>query len=138
MWSEERFGLAAQWWREGATAAEIAHRLGGVTRNGVIGKLARRGITRTAAPRKSKPPVTARAVRERRAAVRKEKRIVEKPQPVEPLDIPFLQAKPGQCRAVTDATRFEQRICGHPADEGGVYCAAHRALFYQRTPAKAQ
>ncbi|HVY34851.1 MAG TPA: GcrA family cell cycle regulator, partial [Caulobacteraceae bacterium] len=44
-WTPERVARAAKFWTEdGLSAAEIAQRLGGVTRNAVIGKLCRIGL----------------------------------------------------------------------------------------------
>jgi hypothetical protein len=43
-WSEERVELLKSMWEAGASASEIANKLGGVTRNAVIGKIHRLGL----------------------------------------------------------------------------------------------
>ena len=43
-WSEERVELLTKLWAEGLSASQIAARLGGVSRNAVIGKVHRLGL----------------------------------------------------------------------------------------------
>lgn len=59
-WSDERVELLKKMWGEGQSASQIAKELGGVTRNAVIGKVHRLGLSnRTNSPKadtaKSKP-----------------------------------------------------------------------------------
>ncbi len=50
-WSDERVELLKRMWGEGASASQIAKELGGVTRNAVIGKVHRLGLSnRNAGP----------------------------------------------------------------------------------------
>ena len=42
-WTDERVELLKTLWAEGLSASQIANRLGGVTRNAVIGKVHRLG-----------------------------------------------------------------------------------------------
>lgn len=44
-WTEERITLLQQLWSDGLSASQIASRLGGVTRNAVIGKVHRLGLS---------------------------------------------------------------------------------------------
>src|SRR4051794_16711890 len=53
-WTEERVGLLKKLWLEGLSASQIAKQLGGVTRNAVIGKVHRLGLSGRATP--SQPP----------------------------------------------------------------------------------
>ena len=43
-WTEERFEILKRLWAEGHSAAQIAHTLGGVSRNAVLSKVHREGI----------------------------------------------------------------------------------------------
>ena len=53
-WTDERVELLKKMWSEGQSASQIAKELGGVTRNAVIGKVHRLGLSnRTAAPAKN-------------------------------------------------------------------------------------
>lgn len=44
-WTEDRIEILKRLWTEGLSGSQIAHRLGGVTRNAVIGKVHRLGLT---------------------------------------------------------------------------------------------
>ncbi len=61
-WTEERVELLKKMWGEGQSASQIAKELGGVTRNAVIGKVHRLGLSNrsTGAPA-SKPEPKAKA-----------------------------------------------------------------------------
>lgn len=121
-------------WAEGATATEIGMELHR-TRSSVCGMAFRLKLSgkreRAWAPKRTPRPRVFKAFK-----YKKER--LERPALVEPLNIPFLEARSGQCRAITDAARFAQRVCGHVTDERGVYCAAHTAIFYTPSKAKAR
>src|SRR4051794_14808781 len=53
-WTEERVAILKKLWLEGLSASQIAKQLGGVTRNAVIGKVHRLGLSGRATP--SSPP----------------------------------------------------------------------------------
>ena len=53
-WTEERVEELKKLWAEGHSASQIAARMGGVTRNAVIGKVHRLGLSGRAAPAKPK------------------------------------------------------------------------------------
>jgi len=139
MWSEERVAYAQERWLQGDTAAAIAKELGGVTRNAVIGKLHRSGLfkdeprqERQRAPKPRRRALNCNAIKGARIAARV-KTVQAIAIPVPPLNVPFLDRAPGQCRAITDATRYAQKVCGHPTADGerDRYCAWHVALHYQ-------
>ena len=44
-WTDERVELLKKMWTEGQSASQIAKELGGVTRNAVIGKVHRLGLS---------------------------------------------------------------------------------------------
>ena len=44
-WTDDRVELLKKLWAEGLSASQIANRLGGVTRNAVIGKVHRLGLS---------------------------------------------------------------------------------------------
>ena len=48
MWTEDNIGLLRKLWGQGLSAAQIASRIGGVTRNAVIGKVHRLSLPRRA------------------------------------------------------------------------------------------
>src|ERR1700741_1556552 len=49
-WTDERVELLKKLWQDGHSASQIAKQLGGVTRNAVIGKVHRLGLSGRAAP----------------------------------------------------------------------------------------
>jgi len=49
-WTDERVDLLQRLWAEGHSASQIAKQLGGVTRNAVIGKVHRLGLSNRTAP----------------------------------------------------------------------------------------
>ena len=63
-WTDERVELLKKMWGEGQSASQIAKELGGVTRNAVIGKVHRLGLsnrTTVGAPTKAEPKAKAAA-----------------------------------------------------------------------------
>ncbi len=73
-WTDERVELLKKMWNEGQSASQIAKELGGVTRNAVIGKVHRLGLSnRTGGP----PP---KADRDEAEAPE----VAEMPQPADP------------------------------------------------------
>ena len=51
-WNDERVELLKRLWAEGLSASQIASKMGGVTRNAVIGKVHRLGLSGRATPAK--------------------------------------------------------------------------------------
>src|ERR1700691_664842 len=54
-WTDERVELLKKLWLEGLSASQIAKQLGGVTRNAVIGKVHRLGLSGRATPSQPSP-----------------------------------------------------------------------------------
>lgn len=72
-WTEERIERLKAMWAEGATASEIADKLGGVSRNAVIGKAHRLGLEARPSPvkpgeEKDHAPAAARPAKKAEAA----------------------------------------------------------------------
>ena len=61
-WTEDRVNVLKKLWAEGHSASQIAKELGGVTRNAVIGKVHRLGLSGRATPSRpvKRPPRLAR------------------------------------------------------------------------------
>lgn len=144
MWTQEAYALVKREWANGLSAAQVARQLAvelGVrkSRNAVIGVVYRNGFK----PKRNKKTYAGVALAAKRRRIKRDRaRLAEKPEayipqpdPVASLSIPFMELRAGQCRAVTDNTRFAQRCCGHPVDEQGIYCPAHRARHYRKREA---
>lgn len=136
-WSETRVTTLSQLWLDGLSASQIAKQLGGVTRNAVIGKVHRLGLSGRAAasaPSRAQRTATARPNRPRRAAMAAP--AVRKP----PVRLPAQECAPAPegpgligdmallgahvCKwPIGDPKSPDFSFCGRPAD--GRYCAAH-------------
>jgi GcrA cell cycle regulator len=60
-WTDERVELLKKMWTEGQSASQIAKELGGVTRNAVIGKVHRLGLSNRTGGASSSAPAAAKA-----------------------------------------------------------------------------
>ena len=75
-WTDERVELLKKLWSDGLSASQIAAELGGITRNAVIGKVHRLGLsgraksTSSAAPRQRKARAPSHMMRIGRSAIR--------------------------------------------------------------------
>lgn len=150
-WTEDRVGALKKLWLEGQSASQIAKTLGGgVTRNAVIGKVHRLGLSGRAAP--SQPArATYRPTRPRPAASAQPTQAPSAPRRIEaaqprpvaptppaPAPMPEL---PGTATVLTlgahmckwpigDPSSREFSFCGRRASEG-VYCGEHARVAYQ-------
>ena len=146
-WTEDRVGALKKLWLEGQSASQIAKQLGGgVTRNAVIGKVHRLGLSGRAAPsqparatfRPSRPrpaqPTQAPSAPRRIEAVQ--------PRPAVPAQVPApMPDLPGTATVMTlgahmckwpigDPSSNEFSFCGRRSSEG-VYCVEHARVAYQ-------
>lgn len=135
-WTDDRVGQLQQLWSEGLSASEIARRLGGVTRNAVIGKLHRLGLLGS----RSRVAIAPRAARtRRRPALRRQSRRAPRvaqgcpavAAPDWPGEVPDVERlEPHQCRwPIGDPRAPDFSFCGRWAAVGP-YCPAHRAVAF--------
>jgi GcrA cell cycle regulator len=146
-WTEERVGALKKLWLEGQSASQIAKALGGgVTRNAVIGKVHRLGLSGRAAPSqpvrttfrtprpRPQPTVQPSAPRRIEAV---QPRVAAPVQPV-PVVAPDL---PGTATVLTLGAHMCKWPIGDPGSDGfsfcgrraaeGVYCVEHARVAYQ-------
>ena len=160
-WTDDRVATLTKLWADGLSASQIAKQLGGVTRNAVIGKVHRLGLSGRAKPSSPARKAAARkraassASRARTASKSKPKavrapsvprapRVVAKaPVPPPP---PPLEAKPmsnGEFATIMTITEHmckwpigdpgadNFRFCGRKTDPEEPYCLAHSRVAYQ-------
>ena len=148
-WTDERVELLKKLWQEGLSASQIAKQLGGVTRNAVIGKVHRLGLSGRAAP--SKPARTVfKAPRPARpaAAPAAPRRLVEPAQlaAATPSPTRYADETPGTATVLTlgahmckwpigDPALDNFTFCGRRTGEGP-YCHEHAQVAYQPAQAK--
>src|SRR4051812_22895939 len=145
-WTEERVEMLKKLWADGLSASQIAAELGGITRNAVIGKVHRLGLSgRAKSPSSSSPrPRKARSsgmMRVPRSAIRGNTALAydyaTEPEP-ELIEIPveqrknLLQLTEATCHwPVGDPGSADFFFCGGEAAESSPYCTYHSRVAYQ-------
>ena len=153
-WTEDRVETLKKLWLEGQSASQIAKQLGGVTRNAVIGKVHRLGLSGRAtpsqparttfkAPRPARPVTTSAPVIKRpvepRAVVAAP---VSPPRPVTPfIELPgtatVLTLGRHMCKwPIGDPSTDSFTFCGRRAGTEGPYCVEHAQVAYQPQQSK--
>ena len=158
-WTGERIELLKKLWSDGLSASRIATDLGGVSRNAVIGKVHRLGLSgrgrgdqafdaASPAPEAAKAPVPAdaslEAVRAGAAQAIAQSRMAV-PAPTAPAPVRLVEAvvipitgrvtimelREQMCRwPLGDPARADFRFCGARSGLSGPYCAAGSTLAY--------
>lgn len=95
-----------------------------LTKNAVCGRIGREGLAKTSS--NDGHIRSSRKVNPYLPRPKEERTVTEAP---EPLRIPLLQAKTGQCRAPAAEDGSGHAICGLPTDR--IYCDYHSKIFYQ-------
>lgn len=159
-WTDERVEILKKLWSEGLSASQIAGRLGGVTRNAVIGKVHRLGLSGRATTTRSRGATRTRtrAVAPRRARTRfplanhplkglwqwdQSQRPDAATETVEELVIPLderlsiLTLKDSSCRwPIGDPQLADFHFCGRQKHASFPYCEFHARKAFQ--PPQAQ
>lgn len=159
-WTEDRIALLTKLWTDGLTASQIATALGGATtRNAVIGKAHRLGLSGRPSPVRAPRPARATTVRPSKPkslprpaglpmlAKSHMSRPPMQESHLHPI-IPVVEITLGPAVSLLKVT---DKMCkwpiGHPGDEsfrfcggqsrqGSPYCEGHAQLAYQPMPAK--
>jgi len=90
-WTDERVETLKKMWGEGQSASQIAKELGGVTRNAVIGKVHRLGLSNRSGGGAAKPAVKEKAVPKAAAKVKKTTRAEPASTPVVTKTVPHVR-----------------------------------------------
>lgn len=157
-WTDERVDTLKKLWQDGLSASQIARQLGGVTRNAVIGKVHRLGLSGRAAPSKPARPVF-KAPRPTRPAAHAMPSAPRRVASVEapsasvpakaapaPLPVSRYEEEPGSATVLTLGAHMCKWPIGDPEREGftfcgrrqgeGPYCLEHARVAYQPTQSK--
>ena len=146
-WTDERVALLTKLWADGLSASQIAAELGGITRNAVIGKVHRLGLSGRAkspsssAPRPRKARSSGHMMRVPRASMRGNTALAYdydmEPEP-ELIEIPLeqrktlLQLTEKTCHwPVGDPGSTEFYFCGGESANDQPYCSFHARVAYQ-------
>lgn len=153
MWTEARVERLKSLHADGYSCAMIASKIGGVTRNAVIGKLSRIGLTGTRVRRKSSvaaspPPKRSRLrvyLRQRPtrrslaladAAIEALGEVIDLPADVSPDQVSIIEARAGQCRYPLwgSVTPPDPMVCGAPTvTDSCSWCARHLQIVRARS-----
>ena len=149
-WTEDRVEVLTKLWADGLSASQIAKELGGVTRNAVIGKVHRLGLSGRAKPSRPKKVASVKSATPRKRTVtakRTPTRTVTRPAaPITPPAPPPLLAKKlpngeyatimtirdHMCKwPIGDPMDDDFRFCGRKNKSGEPYCESHCNVAYQ-------
>jgi GcrA cell cycle regulator len=148
-WTDERVELLKKLWSDGLSASQIAAELGGITRNAVIGKVHRLGLSGRAkspsstAPRQRKARAPSHMMRMPRSNIRGNTALayeLEAEAEPEMIDnvIPIgqrrtiLELTEETCRwPIGDPGSTEFFFCGGQTVTGLPYCSHHSRVAYQ-------
>lgn len=155
MWTDERVELLRKLWNEGLSASQIAAEIGGITRNAVIGKVHRLGLSgRAKAPSSTLPRVrktrpATQMVRSARPAVRGNTALATRLAPIYELEVEpepelienvtpigqrcsLLELSDSKCHwPIGDPGHPDFFFCGGHAVATLPYCAYHCRIAYQ-------
>ncbi len=152
-WTDDRVELLKKLWSDGLSASQIAAELGGISRNSVIGKVHRLGLSGRAKspssslPRQRKPRAHAHMIRIARGGIRGntalapihayETELETEPEVVENI-IPLgqrcslLDLTDSKCHwPIGDPSTADFFFCGGKTLEGLPYCGYHSRVAYQ-------
>lgn len=149
-WTDERVETLKKLWQDGLSASQIAKQLGGVTRNAVIGKVHRLGLSGRATPSKPARPVfkAPRPHRPVAAAPSAPRRIAEPVAQAQPAPAPvrYIDEAPGSATVLTLGAHMCKWPIGDPATDNftfcgrrqsdGPYCGEHARVAYQPAQSK--
>jgi GcrA cell cycle regulator len=151
-WTDERVETLKKLWQEGLSASQIAAEIGGVTRNAVIGKVHRLGLSgrgqpTTSAKRQRRVHAHAPVVRRTRPAIsvgnlalqtNVEAIATPVPLPKESLVVPIAKRLTIEkltertCKwPIGDPAHDDFHFCGHDSLDGVPYCEYHAGVAYQ-------
>lgn len=140
-WNEERVDLLKKLWSEGLSCSVMAMRLGGVTRNAVIGKVHRLGLSGRVTTQRMKYRKRARAKK-----IRTDGRVFAPtfareplpPEPSRPKKLFTLDSlTDSQCRfPYGDPKTVEFGFCGCEKMPGSSFCPGHHGKVWQGVPIK--
>ncbi|OFW99953.1 MAG: hypothetical protein A3E78_15820 [Alphaproteobacteria bacterium RIFCSPHIGHO2_12_FULL_63_12] len=140
-WNDERVELLKKFWAEGLSASQIASKMGGVTRNAVIGKVHRLGLSGRATPAKPQRGCDADYHAEEAPSagfVHAEIETLVEPEFIAPAilssgDMATVSTLKGNmCKwPIGDPAKDDFHFCGQSAPTGKPYCGYHAQMAFQ-------
>lgn len=159
-WTEQKIQMLKEMWGNGYSATDIAKKLGGLTRNAVIGKAHRLKLSSRPSPIKRDEDVRVKVQAPRTASASAGRKVMLRPLPVPPAPpvtrqpvvnrvteparrtanaVSPLKSSERQCKwPVGDPRSADFHFCGCAAHEGLPYCMEHARVAYQNVGRKQQ
>jgi GcrA cell cycle regulator len=116
-WTDERVETLKRMWGEGQSASQIAKELGGVTRNAVIGKVHRLGLSNRAGGKDDEDEVVAAPVASATPAAARPEAAVPRPEPAAPRVEAARQAAAAPAGSASNVTPLPLRKAIVPAGQ---------------------
>jgi GcrA cell cycle regulator len=148
-WTDERVELLKKLWQDGLSASQIAAELGGVTRNAVIGKVHRLGLSGRGQPtssikrqrrthptgiRRSRPVSMGNLALKSNLDYLPDADLMPRRNVVVPIPrkLSIFQLNEHTCKwPIGDPGQEDFHFCGHDSLETGPYCEYHAGVAYQ-------
>ncbi len=140
-WTDERVELLKKLWSDGLSASQIAGKMGGVTRNAVIGKVHRLGLSGRATPAKPLRGRTPERNIEESVRITPTpgiKAVFPEPDTIEPFifdtgDMTTVATlKNNMCKwPIGDPATDDFHFCGQSTSTGKSYCTYHAHIAFQ-------
>ncbi len=148
-WTDERVDMLKKLWSEGLSASQIAGKMGGVTRNAVIGKVHRLGLSGRATParpsrgrapeqRKVEPTISAAPKASTFRPTPEAKPIISAPEVSQPLVLDtgdkttIATLNRNMCKwPIGDPAKDDFHFCGQPSQTNKPYCGYHAHVAFQ-------
>lgn len=150
-WTEDRVEMLKKLWTEGLSASQIARQMGGVTRNAVIGKVHRLGLSGRATPARvttakinstattgapSQPSIAATNLSYKEDDTLQHNETPSEPEPILSKEerTSVLNLTEHTCKwPVGDPGTKNFHFCGARSKASSPYCETHAAQAYQPT-----
>lgn len=145
-WSLEMEEQLKKLWADGLSCSQIAKKIGGVSRNAVIGKVHRLGLSgranpaRPTLPKRGRTKALSAPKSHSGGGSRRRAKVLPAPEPVklpdpEPMDngefANVLTIKDSMCKwPIGDPSEPGFRFCGHRATGPSPYCEAHQQIAF--------
>jgi len=149
-WTDDRVEQLKKLWAEGLSASQIAGKMGGVTRNAVIGKVHRLGLSGRATPASpsrgrtntsttpSPRPAVERTARPTTLKSPEVKPLITAPEVSRPVvldsgDLTTVATlNRNMCKwPIGDPAKEDFHFCGQPSSSGKPYCEYHAHVAFQ-------
>lgn len=148
-WTDERVEILKKLWQDGLSASQIAAELGGVTRNAVIGKVHRLGLSGRGQPtssikrqrrthasgvRRTRTVTVGNLALKQSVEVLPETELQPRRNVVVPIPkkLSILQLTEQTCKwPIGDPSVEDFHFCGHDSLENLPYCEYHSGVAYQ-------